>query len=162
MSVLYGHPAMGFNEALYCEAPAMSYDASNIFAKILRGEIPCYKVYEDDDTIAFMDVMPQTPGHTLIVPKVPSRNLLDADPLVLAKILPVVQKIAIAAKKAFDADGITVMQFNEPAGGQTVFHLHTHVIPRHDGVALRPHTGKTEDGAVLTANAEKLRQALGG
>lgn len=162
MSALYGHPAMGFNEALYCEAPPMSYDASNIFAKILRGDIPCHKVYEDGDTIAFMDVMPQAAGHTLIVPKAPSRNLLDADPLVLAKVVPVVQKIAIAAKRAFEADGITVMQFNEPAGGQTVFHLHYHVIPRHDGVALRPHTGKMEDGTVLTAHAEKLRQALGG
>ena len=137
-----------------------AYDPNNIFAKILKGEIPCHKVYEDDDAIAFMDVMPQSPGHTLIVPKAPSRNVLDADPKVLAKILPLVQKIANASKTAFSADGITVMQFNEPAGGQTVFHLHYHVIPRYDGQPLRPHTGKMEDGSVLLANAEKLKKAL--
>ena len=137
-----------------------AYDPNNIFAKILRGEIPCHKVYEDADAIVFMDVMPQAPGHVLVVPKAPARNLLDADPVVLAKILPLVQRIAIAAKAAFAADGITVLQFNEPAGGQTVFHLHYHVIPRHNGVPLKPHTGKMEDGAVLSANAEKLRKAL--
>ena len=136
------------------------YDESNIFAKILRGEIPCHKVYEDADALCFMDVMPQAPGHVLIVPKAPSRTMLNADPLVLAKLLPLVQKIAIAAKAAFAADGITVMQFNEPAGGQTVFHLHVHVIPRHDGVPLKPHSGKMEDGAVLSAHASALRAAL--
>ena len=140
----------------------MSYDATNIFAKILRGDMACHKVYEDSDTIAFMDVVPQAPGHTLVVPKAPSRNILDADPSVLASLLPVVQKIAIAAKKAFEADGITVMQFNEPAGGQTVFHLHYHIIPRRDGVPLQAHTGQLEDGAVLSANADKLRRALSG
>ncbi|MEQ1652329.1 MAG: HIT family protein [Hyphomicrobium sp.] len=139
----------------------MTYDSNNIFAKILRGEIPCHKVYEDGDAIAFMDVMPQSPGHVLIVPKAASRNVLDADPDVLAKILPLVQKIALAAKAAFNADGITIMQFNEPAGGQTVFHLHYHVVPRYDGQPLKSHSGKMEDGAVLTANAEKLKKALG-
>jgi histidine triad (HIT) family protein len=138
----------------------MTYDPSNIFAKILRGEIPCYKVYEDADAIAFMDVMPQSPGHALVVPKAASRNVLDADPEVLSKILPLVQKIAKAAKSAFNADGITVMQFNEPAGGQTVFHLHYHIIPRYDGQPLKAHSGKMEDGAVLAANAEKLKKAL--
>ena len=138
----------------------MSYDSNNIFARILRGEIPCHKVYEDSDALVFMDVMPQSTGHTLIVPKAASRNLFDADPAVLAKVLPLVQKIALAAKQAFAADGITVWQLNEPAGGQTVFHLHYHVIPRFDGVALKAHSGKMEDGAVLAANAEKLRQAL--
>lgn len=139
----------------------MTYDSSNIFAKILRGEIPCHKVFDDADAIAFMDVMPQSPGHMLIVPKAASRNVLDADPAVLAKILPLVQKIALAAKAAFNADGITVMQFNEPAGGQTVFHLHYHVIPRYEGQPLKSHTGKMEDGAVLSANAEKIRKVLG-
>ena len=139
----------------------MSYDPTNIFAKILRGEIPCHKVYEDADAFVFMDVMPQSVGHALVVPKAASRNVLDADPAVLAKILPLVQKISVAAKAAFKADGITVMQFNEPAGGQTVFHLHYHVIPRYDGVALKEHTGKMEDGAVLSAHAEKLKMALG-
>ncbi len=139
----------------------MSYDTNNIFGKILRGEIPCHKVYEDADTLAFMDVMPQTTGHTLVVPKSGSRNLLDADPAVLAAVMPVVQTVARAAKQAFAADGITVIQFNEPAAGQTVFHLHFHVLPRHDGVALRPHSGKMEDPNVLAANAAKLRAALG-
>lgn len=138
----------------------MTYDPSNIFAKILRGEIPCHKVVEDETALVFMDVMPQSNGHALIVPKTQARNIFDADPAVLAKILPLVQKIAIASKKAFNADGITVWQFNEPAGGQTVFHLHYHVIPRYEGVALKPHSGKMEDGAILAANAEKLRRAL--
>ena len=106
----------------------MSYDDSNVFAKILRGEIPANKVYEDADTLVFMDVMPQAPGHTLVVPKQPSRNLLDADPQVLARMAPVVQKIARAVKSAFGADGVTVVQFNEPASGQTVFHLHLHLL----------------------------------
>jgi histidine triad (HIT) family protein len=138
----------------------MSYDPSNIFAKILRGEIPCAKVYEDADALVFMDVMPQAAGHALVVPKAASRNVLDADPAVLAKILPLVQRVAVAARKAFNADGITVMQFNEGAGGQTVFHLHYHVIPRYDGQPLKAHTGKMEDGAVLSAHAETLKKAL--
>lgn len=139
----------------------MTYDPSNIFAKILKGDIPCHKVYEDADTIAIMDVMPQAPGHTLVVPKAASRNLFDASSETLAKLLPVVQKIARAAKAAFGADGITINQFNEPAGGQTVFHLHVHVIPRYDGVPLWPHTGQMEKPEVLAAAAEKLRAALG-
>ncbi len=138
----------------------MTYDPNNIFAKILRGEIPCHKVFDDADALVFMDVMPQSAGHALIVPKAPSRNVFDADPAVLAKILPLVQKIAVAAKAAFDADGITVMQFNEPAGGQTVFHLHYHVIPRYQGQPLNTHSGRMEDGAMLAANAEKLKAAL--
>lgn len=137
-----------------------SYDPNNIFAKILRGEIPCHKAYEDADAIVFMDVMPQSPGHALVVPKAASRNVLDADPATLAKILPLVQRVAIASKAAFAADGITIMQFNEPAGGQTVFHLHYHVIPRYEGQGLRSHAGKMEDGAVLAANAAKLKAAL--
>jgi histidine triad (HIT) family protein len=138
----------------------MAYDSSNIFAKILRGEIPSYKVYEDADAIVFMDVMPQSLGHALVVPKAESRNLLDADPAVLAKIIPLVQKVAVAAKAAFEADGITIMQFNEPAGGQTVFHLHFHIIPRYEGQPLQIHARKMEDAAVLAANAEKLKLAL--
>ena len=137
-----------------------AYDSNNIFAKILRGEIPSHRVYEDDHCVAFMDVMPQAAGHTLVVPKAGSRNLLDADPQVLARVIPVVQKVAVAAKEAFAADGVTVMQFNEPAAGQTVFHLHFHVIPRVEGLPLRPHSGTMEDPAVLSANAEKLRKAL--
>ncbi len=137
-----------------------TYDDNNIFAKILRGEIPSTRVYETDDVVAFMDVMPQGTGHTLVVPKAPSRNLLDAQPETLAVVIAAVQKIAQAVKKAFNADGVTVMQFNEPASGQTVYHLHFHVIPRFEGVALKPHTGQMEDAAVLSANAEKIRAAL--
>ncbi len=137
-----------------------SYDADNIFGKILRGEIPCHKVFEDDNFVAFMDVMPQSVGHTLIVPKAASRNLLDADPRVLATAAPLLQRVAVAAKEAFGADGISVMQFNEAAGGQTVYHLHFHVIPRYAGVPLQAHGRGMEDPGVLAANAEKLRAAL--
>lgn len=136
------------------------YDSDNIFAKILRGEIPSHRVYEDADTVAFMDVMPQGVGHTLVVPKAPSRNLLDADARTLEKLLPVVQKIAIAAKVAFEADGVQIVQFNEAPAGQSVFHLHFHVIPRFDGIPLKPHTGTMEDNEVLAANAAKLKSAL--
>ena len=137
-----------------------AYDTNNIFAKILRGEIPSARVYEDDSVVAFMDVMPQADGHTLVMPKTSSRNLLDADIATLAPLMTAVQKVARAVKAAFNADGVTVIQFNEPAAGQTVFHLHFHVIPRFDGVPLRPHSGKMEDAAVLQANAEKIRRAL--
>ncbi len=139
----------------------MSYDDNNIFAKILRGEIPCHRIYEDADTLAFMDVMPQSPGHLLVIPKVPSRNILDADPAILSKVIPIVQKLANAAKDAFEADGITVTQFNEQAAGQTVYHLHFHIIPRYEGTSLKPHSGQMEDNAVLAANAKKLVDALG-
>lgn len=138
----------------------MTYDSNNIFSKIIDGSIPAHKVYEDEAVLAFMDVMPQAPGHLLVVPKTGSRNLLDADPAVLSKLIPVVQKLAIAAKDAFSADGVFIAQFNEPAAGQTVFHLHFHVIPRHEALPLQPHTGKMEDQAVLAANAEKIRNAL--
>lgn len=138
----------------------MQYDDTNVFAKILRGELPSHKVYEDDTAIAFMDLMPQGAGHTLVVPKAPSRNLLDADPAVFGPLMAVVQKIARASKQAFAADGVTVIQFNEPAAGQTVFHLHVHVLPRFEGVALKPHTGQMEKPEVLAEHAEKIRAAL--
>ncbi len=137
-----------------------AYDTNNIFAKILRGEIPCAKVFEDDHTLAFMDVMPQAPGHLLVIPKAGSRNILDADPAVLAETIAVVQKLAIAAKQAFDADGVYVAQFNEPAAGQTVFHLHFHVIPRNDAEPMKPHAGAMADGDLLKAHAEKIKAAL--
>jgi histidine triad (HIT) family protein len=138
------------------------YDPDNIFAKILRGELPCHKAYEDDAVIAFMDLMPQGAGHTLVVPKAPSRNLLDADPATFEPLFSVTQKVARAVKKAFVADGVTVMQFNEAASGQSVYHLHVHVIPRFEGVPLKPHTGEMEKAEVLAANAEKIRKALAG
>ena len=137
-----------------------AYDDTNIFARILRGEIPSHKIYEDDTAIAVMDVMPQAPGHTLVIPKAPSRNLLDADPATLAKLMPIVQTIARAVKSAFAADGVTIVQYNEPAAGQTVFHLHVHVIPRYEGLALKPHSGQMEKPDVLAASAEEMRQAL--
>ena len=140
---------------------ADKYDPNNIFAKILRGEIPSHRVYEDAEVIAFMDVMPQGTGHTLVLPKAPSRNLLDADPATLASLMRAVQKVATAVKTAFAADGVTIVQYNEPAAGQSVFHLHVHVIPRFEGVPLKPHSGKMEDPQVLATNAEKVRRALG-
>ncbi|MGU3398768.1 HIT family protein [Brucellaceae bacterium D45D] len=137
-----------------------TYDDNNIFAKILRGEIPSSRVYENEHVVAFMDVMPQGKGHTLVVPKAPSRNLLDAKPEALAETIQAVQKVAKAVKKAFDADGITIIQFNEAPAGQSVFHLHFHVIPRFEGVELQPHSGQMEDAAILESNAEKIRAEL--
>ncbi len=137
-----------------------SYDPENIFGKILRGEIPCHKVYEDDLTFAFMDIMPRADGHTLVIPKNPSRNTLDADPSDLAAVITTAQKISAAAMKAFDAPGILIQQFNEQAAGQVVFHLHFHVIPRHEGIKLKPHTGEMADQDILKLHAEKLRTAL--
>ncbi len=139
---------------------AAAYDNNNIFAKILRGEIPSHKLYEDDDTFAFMDIMPRGDGHCLVIPKKPSRNMFDVDPDSLAAVMRTVQIVSRAAVEAFDADGLTIQQFNEPAGGQVVFHLHFHVIPRFTGVSLRPHSGKMEDQDVLKANAEKIRAAI--
>jgi histidine triad (HIT) family protein len=138
----------------------MAYDENNVFAKILRGEMPCHKVYEDEATLAFMDIMPRGEGHTLVIPKAPARNILDADPASLADVIRTVQKVARAVKAAFDADGVTIQQFNEAAGGQVVFHLHVHVIPRFEGAGLKP-PGAMGDPAALARNAEKIRAALG-
>jgi histidine triad (HIT) family protein len=136
------------------------YDPNNVFAKILRGEIPAHKVYEDADTLAFMDVMPQSTGHMLVVPKAASRNLFDADPAALGTVMAVVRKLALAARKGLDADGVQIAQFNEDTAGQTVFHLHFHVIPRYAGVPLKKHSGEMERPEILAANAEKIRAAL--
>jgi histidine triad (HIT) family protein len=139
----------------------MSYDDTNVFAKILRGELPSHKIYEDADTFAFMDIMPRGDGHCLVIPKQPSRNIFDADPESLAAVMRTTQKLARAVMKAFSADGVTVQQFNEPAGGQVVFHLHVHILPRFEGVALKPHTGQMEKPEILAVNAEKIMAALG-
>ena len=136
------------------------YDDSNIFAKILRGEIPCHKIYEDEHTLAFMDVMPRCDGHCLVIPKVASRNLLDIDVADLANVMATVQKIMRASKQAFNADGMTVQQFSEPAGGQVIFHTHVHVLPRHDGVTLGPHTGQMADNDLLAKHAEMIIAAM--
>lgn len=139
-----------------------SYDTDNIFAKILRGEIPCLKVYEDDHTLAFLDIMPRSPGHTLVIPKAPARNLLDISADDFAHVARASRTIARAAMPAFKADGITIMQFSEPASGQEVYHLHMHVIPCFDGVALlRPATVKA-DFKVLEGHAATLIAALKG
>jgi histidine triad (HIT) family protein len=137
-----------------------AYDPSNIFAKILRGEIPCYKVYEDDHVLAFLDIMPRSPGHTLVIPKAPARNILDIKAEDFAHVARGAHKIANAAMKAFEADGITLAQFSEPASGQEVYHLHMHVMPRHDGIALLPPASRKEDPKVLEANVAKLIAAL--
>lgn len=137
----------------------MKYQDDNIFAKILRGEIPAEKVFEDEETLVIMDIMPRVNGHVLVIPKTSARNMLDATPAQLAACLATVQKVSHAALAAFDAQGITLQQFNEVASGQEVFHLHFHVLPRQDGDKLRP-PGNMEDGAVIAENAKKLREAL--
>lgn len=137
-----------------------AYDNDNIFAKILRGELPAHKVYEDDETFAFLDIMPRAPGHTLVIPRAPARNIFDVAPDDLAAVARTVQRIARAGMTAFAADGVTVQQFNEQAAGQVVFHLHVHVMPRHEGVALKPPACAMEDNEVLAGHAEKMRGAL--
>ena len=139
-----------------------AYDPNNAFAKILRGEFFCYKVYEDDHVLAFLDIMPRTPGHTLVIPKKPARNIFDVKVEDYLHVARATHKIAAAAKKAFNADGLTIQQFNEPAGGQVVFHLHVHVMPRHIGVALLPPASRKEDAKLLEDNAAKLIAALKG
>lgn len=138
----------------------MSYDPSNIFGKILRSEIPAHKVYEDDSALVMMDIFPQSRGHTLVVPKAPSRNLLDADPAALAAVMPLVQKVANAVKRATNADGIRLAQFNEAPAGQTVFHLHFHVIPVYEGTPLAAHAGGKADDAELASLAKAIAEAL--
>ncbi len=137
-----------------------AYDDQNIFAKILRGEIPCYKVFEDEAALAFMDIMPRTQGHCLVIPKVPARNLFDIPADDLSKLISRVQKVARAVKTAMQADGLTLHQYSEPAGGQSVFHLHFHIMPRYAGVELLPHLGPMEKPEVLEANRAKIVAAL--
>ncbi|HWP25419.1 MAG TPA: HIT family protein [Xanthobacteraceae bacterium] len=137
-----------------------AYDHNNIFAKILRGEMPCYKVYETDKVLAFLDIMPRAPGHTLVLPKAPARNILDVSPDDLSAVAIAAQKIAKAAVKVFNADGVTIQQFNEGAGGQVVFHLHVHVIPRKNGVPMKPPASEKEKPEVLTEHAKRLSAAL--
>lgn len=140
--------------------PAPAYDDQNVFAKILRGELPGHRVYEDDKTLALMDIMPRGDGHVLVVPKGPSRNILDISSEDLNAMMATVQLMARTVVKAFDADGTTIQQFSEPAGGQVVFHTHFHVIPRFNDVKLRPHTGEIADQDLLAAQAEKIKTAL--
>jgi histidine triad (HIT) family protein len=137
-----------------------AYDPNNIFAKIIRGELPCHKVYEDDKVLAFMDIMPRAPGHTLVLPKAAARNILDIAPDDLVAVALTAQKVAKAAVKVFAADGVTVQQFNEGAGGQVVFHLHLHIIPRKAGVPMKPPASEKEKPEVLADHALKLAAEL--
>ena len=136
------------------------YDPNNIFAKILRGELPSYNVFEDEKVFAFLDIMPRAPGHTLVIPKNPARTIIDIAPDDLVHVTKATQRIARAAVNAFAADGITIQQFNEPAGGQVVFHLHVHVIPRKNGVPLKAPLSFKEEPMVLTEQAARLAAAL--
>jgi histidine triad (HIT) family protein len=142
------------------EVAAMAYDPDNIFAKILRGEIPAARVYEDDRTLAIMDVMPQSDGHALVLPKAPAENLFDLEPDMAAAVIRSGQKIARAVKTAFNADGIMLMQFNGPVAGQTVFHFHLHVVPRYADQPLRSHGRKMADPVVLEEHAQRVRAEL--
>ena len=139
----------------------MSYDDQNVFAKILRGELPAAKIYEDDKILAFMDIMPRAPGHCLVIPKAPARNILDCPEEDLAACLAVAKRLAGAVMQAFGVTGVTLLQANEAAAGQEVFHQHFHLIPRAEGEKLRPPASEMEKPEVLMANAEKVRAALG-
>ena len=138
----------------------VDYDNENIFARILRGELPCTKVYENDNVLAFMDIMPREDGHTLVISKAPARTLMDITPEALSNLILATQKIAKAAQIAMQADGITIHQFNESAGGQVVPHIHFHVIPRFKGIPLRPHTGEMADMNVLVGFAKRIKAVI--
>jgi histidine triad (HIT) family protein len=138
-----------------------AYDDQNAFAKILRGEFPCFKIYENARTFAFLDIMPRVPGHTLVIPKAPARGILDISADDFAEVARTAKTIAIAAMKAFNADGIIVQQFSEAASGQVVFHLHMHVMPIKSGVQLLPPQSRKEDANVLEDHAARLIAALG-
>ena len=137
-----------------------AYDTNNVFAKILRGEFPCYKVYDNEHVLAFLDIMPRVPGHTLVIPKAPARNILDIKEEDYLHVGRATRLLARAAKQAFNADGITIQQFNESAGGQVVFHLHLHVIPRKAGTPMKPPASEKEKPDVLAENAKKLAAAI--
>jgi histidine triad (HIT) family protein len=137
-----------------------AYDPNNVFAKILRGELPSYKIYEDDKALAFLDILPRAPGHALVLPKAAARNILDVAPDDLAHVMKVAQNIAKVSVQVFGADGVTLQQFSESAGGQVVFHLHVHVIPRKEGIALKPPASVKESLDVLKEQAARLSAAL--
>ena len=139
---------------------APAYDNDNVFAKILRGEIPCYKVYEDEIALAFMDIMPRIDGHTLVIPKFPARTLLDADPDRLCELFKRVQKVAIGVKNSLGAEGLTLLQSNESAGGQVIFHLHFHILPRWEGIELKPPASGLEAPEILEKFQTKIAEAL--
>ncbi|CAN5387490.1 HIT family protein [soil metagenome] len=139
------------------------YDPQNVFAKVLRGELPCARVYEDDEVLAFMDLFPQAPGHCLVISKrSAARNLLDVEPERLCALMSGVQTVAKAVRAAMEPDGIVITQFNGAPAGQTVFHLHVHIIPRFEGVEPRRHAaGAPADAAELKALAERIAARIG-
>jgi len=136
------------------------YDPNNIFARILRGEVPAHKVYESDRALAFMDAMPQSEGHTLVIPKTNARNLFDIEPDALADLVKTTQYVAKAVRKAFNPDGMRIIQFNEPAAGQTVFHIHFHIVPCYEGREVKSHSRDWADKTVLAQHAERIKAAL--
>ena len=138
----------------------MAYDNDNIFAKILRGEAPAFKVHEDDFSLAFMDVMPQVAGHTLVIPKDPTEDIFNADPIILGHTMATVQKVGVAVKRAFDVPGVMLAQLNGKAAGQTVFHLHFHILPRAGGIDLQMHAGAVADSGELEVHAQRIKAAL--
>jgi histidine triad (HIT) family protein len=138
----------------------MAYQQDNVFAKILRGEMPCFKVYEDERTLSFMDIMPQADGHTLVIPKFPAEDLFDLAPEFAAAMIVTVQKVAVAVKQAFAAPGILIAQLNGAAAGQTVFHIHTHIIPRAQGIDLKMHGRQVADFGLIKAHAQRVIDAL--
>jgi histidine triad (HIT) family protein len=139
----------------------MAYDPDNIFAKVLRGELPCHKLYEDDDTLAFLDIMPRSEGHALVVTKEEARDLFDISPQALAKVMEVVRKLAPKIRDAVGAQGVLIAQFNGPVAGQTVFHLHVHIVPVKQGIPLKPHGGDMADPGELAKTADKIKKVLG-
>jgi histidine triad (HIT) family protein len=138
----------------------MAYDPNNIFARILRGEIPAHKVFEDDATLAFMDVMPQSDGHTLVVPKFAAESVFDLPPDSLAATILTTQRVAHAVKRAFDPPGVMIAQLNGRGAGQSVFHIHFHVVPRYEGVDFRFHARDMADPKLLAEHAARIRAAL--
>jgi histidine triad (HIT) family protein len=138
----------------------MTYDSNNVFAKILRGEIPSVKVYEDAHVLSFMDVMPQVEGHTLVIPKEPAVDMLDLSPEGAAELIKATQRIAKAVKKALTPPGIMLMQLNGAAAGQSVFHIHFHILPRHAGIDMKLHAREMVDPKTLEPIAAKIRAAL--
>jgi len=138
----------------------MSYQPDNVFARILAGELPAHSVYRDEHSLAFMDLMPQAPGHTLVIPTAPAENLFDVPADALKQTIATTQRVAAAVKSAFSAEGVMIAQLNGAAAGQTVFHLHFHIIPRSGGADFGIHARDMEDGAVLAEHAERIKAAL--
>lgn len=138
----------------------MTYETGNVFAKILRGELPAHRVFEDEHTLAFMDLMPQVDGHTLVIPKYPAQDLFDLPPEHLARTMDTAQRVARAVKQAFSAQGLMLMQLSGAAAGQTVFHVHFHILPRSGGIDLRMHAREMAPPDVLAAHARRIREAL--